>query len=124
MGRFAAVLALIAIMVGIAAATASAHNTTWYWSERFASNFLNQKDFCFNDGSCRDIDVSLCAGRKTDANGRKEWIWNNTRTIKLYKHLWCSFRFTNGAIWTALVHVTGEKTWVSDHMKLERPATR
>jgi hypothetical protein len=124
MGRFAGGLALVAIIGAIVAGTASAHNTTWHWSERFASNFLNQKDFCFTDGSCRDIDVSLCTGRKTDAYGRQEWIWNKTHTIRLYKHLWCSFRFTNGAIWSALVHVTGKQSWVSDHMKLERPATR
>lgn len=108
---------LVAVLALAGGAVAAGGN--WYWSEAFTSNFLNQKDFCFRDGSCRDIVTSYCVGVNASISpSQPAWVWNKQHNLKLYKRLNCAFEGSNLAVWSATLIVTGQSTWSMSNFRL------
>ena len=81
--RLRLVLLAAAVAVLMVPVSASAHTTDWYWSAVLAKSRLKTYDVCHeSDGGCRDVIDARCTGRG-------DWIWNDARTLKLYRHFDC-----------------------------------
>ena len=61
----------------------------------------------------RDVTKAQCRPRNP-----RDFIFNDARTQRLFKHFNCAFLLRNGAVYTGVLHVTGRKTFVMTELDL------
>ncbi|MEZ5099505.1 MAG: hypothetical protein R3C15_06815 [Thermoleophilia bacterium] len=100
LGRRLALLAVCATAIGVAAPVASAQTSgdQFYWSAQLAKHRLLNQDLFFDDGVGEDVVAAQCRGVGA-------FIWNNTRTLRLFKKHRCAVATAEGNTYLLRVNV-------------------
>jgi hypothetical protein len=95
-------VALVAVLTGITAQSAGAHNTTWYWNAYKAQQNVRDTGLDWRQGYDQ-VEYVRCTGYG-------DWIRGN-RSQRLYRHFNCYIEARYEDPYWITFHVTGRTTW-------------
>ena len=107
-----ATVALAAIAAGsiIAPAPASASaQSDWYWSNDVAKHRLKNLDLSWDNDTFDDVINASCKGKGT-------MIWNDSGTLRLYKHFVCAVLTDEGDLYKIRLHVKSKLTYTAEYL--------
>jgi hypothetical protein len=115
-------------IVGLALAmpgAANAHPTDLYISPGVCKHRLVVDDV-YVGGSYRDIVRASCLAQPGSRFTGRDYIWNSSRTKRLFRHFVAFYTFSNAAVWGSVFHVLGEYDdgtvrWTLSKSELIRP---